>query len=100
MNEIAADIVKTTRDYVARELAPIEVRMSELEASITRIPAGPPGSPGEPGVSGAPGRDGADGQDGMSGPPGKDADLREVDDLLGRVVKAIELRFARADANA
>jgi hypothetical protein len=34
MQEIAADIVKTTRDYVAREIGPVEVRMSELEAAL------------------------------------------------------------------
>lgn len=93
VKDLAQQMIDSVRDFVERRAAPIEARISALEArpAPERGEKGDPGANGRDGVDGkdgAPGRDGIDGQDGA---PGKDgADGR--DGIDGKSVTLDEVR--------
>lgn len=73
MNAMAADVVRTMREFVARALVSVTERLDALEQRVAAIPAGAkgdPGGPGEPGPVGPVGANGKDGRPGETGPAG------------------------------
>jgi len=82
--EVGRKVLKDAVDYIDKELAPVILRLGELE-KLFRIP-GPPGEKGEKGIDGVNGKDGLpgvrgekgeaglNGKDGLPGPKGEKGD--------------------------
>lgn len=78
LKELAGQVIEAVRGNIERAVAPLRVRVAQLDAAIKAIPAGKDGAPGkdgergEPGQAGKDGRDGSNGKDGVDGQAGKD----------------------------
>jgi hypothetical protein len=68
---LGEQIVTHVREYVAREISAMSVRMAALEQMVKDIPAGPQGEAGRDGIDG---KDGAPGLNGKDGAPGSDGE--------------------------
>ena len=69
LNALIRGLLPAVRELMARELAPVVVRLAALEATPPPRDGrdGQPGPPGPPGRDGAPGANGADGLAGVDG---------------------------------